>query len=151
MQLLPCLLEKMPKILRDYESWLKHLIIVMISETFHSRIKKPDENSRWSIFFDNAVETQCQLCDYFTKYRSFVKCLAKSPQCCINAVWANILLSFGMLPASIYLFKVNLNTRKRCEKHQNDSVFFFSLWAYFINVSSVSIVDTEQVNVSWVV
>ena len=65
----------------------------------------------------------------------------------IKHIWANY-------PANIYLFKVNnRNTRKRCEicskltiKHQNDE-----LWTHFTPFSSVSFVDFEQVNISWVV
>ena len=69
-------------------------------------------------------------------------------------------------PANIYLFKVsNRNTRKKCEKCSKltikwsdrrlwcpSRVFIVLLiWTYFITFSSVSIVELEQVNVSWVV
>ena len=62
-------------------------------------------------------------------------------------------------PANIYLFKVNnRNTRKRCEmcsklktktlEDVNDVVLVFQLLT--LNISSVPIVNFEQVNVSWV-
>ena len=68
-----------------------------------------------------------------------------------------------MIPAIIYLFKVNnRNTNEGCEicskliKHQddvNDVVLVFLLLTLniskFTTFPSVSIVDFEQVNVSW--
>ena len=65
-------------------------------------------------------------------------------------------------PTNIYLFKINnRNTRKRCGiclkltiKHQNDVndvilVFLSIILGIFHTFFSVSIVDFEQVNVSW--
>ena len=68
-------------------------------------------------------------------------------------------------PANISLLKISKrNTRKRykiCSKltiktpeHQNESMtlfwcFYCYFWTYFTPFSSVSIVDYEQVNVSW--
>ena len=69
-------------------------------------------------------------------------------------------LSF--FPANIYLFKVNnWNNRKRCEilkltiktpeqRYWSCSGVFIVNWSYFTPFSSVSTVNFEQVNVSWV-
>ena len=56
-------------------------------------------------------------------------------------------------PANIYLLKVNnRNSRKRCEICSMKSFwcFYCWLWTYFTFFSTVSIVDFEQENVSWV-
>ena len=66
------------------------------------------------------------------------------------------------IPADIYLFKVNYrSTRKRCEicpkltkKQQNDvRDVIFLFWLLTLNIfhffSGVSIIDSEQINVSW--
>ena len=68
------------------------------------------------------------------------------------------------IPANIYLFKVNnRNTTKRCEicskltiktptrRHWRRSGFFGGFWTYFTPISSVYIVDFEQIDVRWVV
>ena len=68
-------------------------------------------------------------------------------------------------PATIYLFKVNnRNIRKRCQtcskltiktperSHRRRSgVFIVIFLTYFLPLFSVSTVDFEQVNVSWVI
>ena len=63
---------------------------------------------------------------------------------------------------NIYLFEVgNRNHRKRCEMRAKLAAktptlltsfwcFYCQFWAYFTRFSVVSIVDFEQVNVSWV-
>ena len=57
-------------------------------------------------------------------------------------------------PANIYLFKVNnRNTRKRCEicsKLTIKTPLVFLLLTYFTLFSTVSIIELEQVNVTWV-
>ena len=63
------------------------------------------------------------------------------------------------IPANIYVFKVNnRNTRTRCEIYSKLTIktpktsfccFYSKLWTYSTPFSSVSIVDFEQVNVSW--
>ena len=60
-------------------------------------------------------------------------------------------------PANIYLFKVNnRNTRKRCKLCSKSTTKTPSFWCFIVNLnmftlfSSVSVVDLEQVNVSWV-
>ena len=68
------------------------------------------------------------------------------------------------IPANIYLFKVNnRNTTKRCEicskltiktptwRHWRRSGFFGGFWTYFTPISSVYIVDFEQIDVRRVV
>ena len=51
----------------------------------------------------------------------------------------------GIYPANMYLFKVNnRNSRKRCE-------ISLKLTIKTPGVSVVSVVDFEQVNVSWVI
>ena len=64
-------------------------------------------------------------------------------------------------PAGIYLLKVNnRNTRTRCEICSKLTIYLFQVsnrntrkrcGTYFTPFSSVSIVDFEQVNVSWAV
>ena len=73
-----------------------------------------------------------------------------------------ILIVRNNLPSNINLFKVsNRNTRKRYEKCskltkkcQNDVsglvLVFLFFWTYFTPFSGVSVVDFEQVSVSWV-
>ena len=72
------------------------------------------------------------------------------------------ILSQHFYLAGDYMFKVNIrNTRARCEilsklkiKTSKWRAFFWCLycyfWTYFIYCSSVSIVDFEQINASWV-
>ena len=63
---------------------------------------------------------------------------------------------FGSTPANIYLFKVkNRNTRKRSEICSKLTIKSTErrqrrrFYCYFTPFSSVSIIDFEQVNVSW--
>ena len=71
--------------------------------------------------------------------------------------FVNIIFGF---PADIYLFKVkNGNTRKRCEIYSKLTiktperrlfgVFIVNFESIFVPSSIVSIVDFDQVNVSW--
>ena len=54
------------------------------------------------------------------------------------------------IPANVYLFKVSTrNIRKRYEMRSKLAIKTPGLWTYFTLVSKVSIVDLEQVNVSW--
>ena len=60
----------------------------------------------------------------------------------------------GLFPANTYLFKVkNKNTKKRyeiCLKLTIKTPERRQLWTYFSPFSNVSIVDFEQINISWV-
>ena len=71
-----------------------------------------------------------------------------------------ILKSQRALPVSIYLLKIsNKNTRKKCLKVNNKKkqnvvidiilVFLLLTLPYFTPFSSVSVVDFEEVNISW--
>ena len=59
-----------------------------------------------------------------------------------------ILLKKNIFPANIYLFKVN--STKTPERRHSRRVFLLLTLIYFTPFSIVSIVDFEQVNVSWV-
>ena len=55
-------------------------------------------------------------------------------------------------PANIYLFKVTIKTLEKGVKHVDDVVLLFLLLTlniFHTFFSGVSIVDFEQVNVSW--
>ena len=62
----------------------------------------------------------------------------------------------SLFPANIYLFKVkNRNTRKKCEICSKLTVtsygcFYCQFWTYSLPFSSASIVDSEEINFSWV-
>ena len=77
---------------------------------------------------------------YFIKRLSYIE--KYSSYLIIFIEWLIYFMSDRYNLANIYLFKVSSrNTRSYC--------FYCWLWTYFAPFSSVSIVDFEQVNVSW--
>ena len=47
------------------------------------------------------------------------------------------------------MFKVVTGTLEKCVKYVQSICFYCLLWTYFTPFSSISVVDFEQVNISW--